>query len=298
MSDKILQLSYPILTLNVRGPSYLCKKLGQYQGCWCPGSLHCQDISSHDIDYIEYVGPSLTLGRILRTCVISMWRNDIKCKYVFLFPLKNLAPKGLTCSNIAQYGIVNDADEARIKSDFELTKNTPSISLTGESLVSVVSILEIIYHTDGLVQERRNSIANALELRVSCTHRYYDGTARYFLTSPIHLRTNTTGSASSSMGEPVGCCRGWPACPPPVWSASSCEARVFSLCTASTRKSWKEGSLHWWLSTTLWCLRCINNGDIIVLHKALDTKLPKSYTSVENEEEFQPPVPIQCWWII
>ena len=57
--------------------------------CWAP----C--ISSHDIDYIEYVGPSLTGGRIWSTCVKSMWRNDIKCKYMFMFPLKNLARKGL-----------------------------------------------------------------------------------------------------------------------------------------------------------------------------------------------------------
>ena len=55
-----------------------------------------QDISSNDIDYIEYAGPSLTWGRILSTCVKSMWRNDIKCKYMFMFPLKNLARKGLT----------------------------------------------------------------------------------------------------------------------------------------------------------------------------------------------------------
>ena len=27
---------------------------------WCPGSLRRQDISSHDIDYVEYVGPGLT----------------------------------------------------------------------------------------------------------------------------------------------------------------------------------------------------------------------------------------------
>ena len=51
--------------------------------------------ASHDIDYIEYVGPSLTRGRILSTCAISMWRNDAKCKYMFMFPLKNLARKGL-----------------------------------------------------------------------------------------------------------------------------------------------------------------------------------------------------------
>ena len=27
---------------------------------------------------------------------MSMWRKDIKCKYMFFFPLKNLARKGLT----------------------------------------------------------------------------------------------------------------------------------------------------------------------------------------------------------
>ena len=59
-----------------------------------PGSLRRQAISSHDIDYEEYVGPGLTWGRILSTCVMSMWSNDIKCKYMFILPLKNLARKG------------------------------------------------------------------------------------------------------------------------------------------------------------------------------------------------------------
>ena len=33
--------------------------------------------------------------RISATCVLLVWRNDIKCKYVFMFSLKNLARKGL-----------------------------------------------------------------------------------------------------------------------------------------------------------------------------------------------------------
>ena len=53
------------------------------------------DISSHDINYVEYVGPGLTWGRILNASVISMWSNDIKCKFMFMFPLKNLALKEL-----------------------------------------------------------------------------------------------------------------------------------------------------------------------------------------------------------
>ena len=76
------------------GDQVISFKLGQYHGCWCPGSIRRQDISSRDIDYIEYTGPSLTWGRILSTCVKSMWRNDIKCKYMFMFPLKNFARKG------------------------------------------------------------------------------------------------------------------------------------------------------------------------------------------------------------
>ena len=53
------------------------------------------DISSHDIDYVEYVGPGLTWGKIWSTCVKSMWSNDTTCKYMFMFPLQNLACKEL-----------------------------------------------------------------------------------------------------------------------------------------------------------------------------------------------------------
>ena len=47
--------------------------------------------SSDDIDYVEYVGPGLTSGGILSTCVIPMWSNDVKCKYMFMVPRQNLA---------------------------------------------------------------------------------------------------------------------------------------------------------------------------------------------------------------
>ena len=69
--------------------------LGQNHGCWCPGSLRRQDISSHDIDNIECVSPSLTWGRILSTCVKSIWRNDKMQIYVYVPPEKNLVSKGL-----------------------------------------------------------------------------------------------------------------------------------------------------------------------------------------------------------
>ena len=60
--------------------------LGQYHGCWCPDSWRRQDISSHDIDYVEYVDPSPTWGSGLSISVKSMWRNDMKYKYMFTFP--------------------------------------------------------------------------------------------------------------------------------------------------------------------------------------------------------------------
>ena len=84
------------LTLNMWGLS--SDWLGQYHGCWCPGSLRWQNISNNDTVFIEYVGPSFTWGRILSTGVKSMWMNDIKCKYMFMFPLKNLPCKGLNGS--------------------------------------------------------------------------------------------------------------------------------------------------------------------------------------------------------
>ena len=50
-----------------------------------------QDISNHDIDYVECGGPGLTWGKILSTCVISVWSIDTKWKYMFMLPLKRLS---------------------------------------------------------------------------------------------------------------------------------------------------------------------------------------------------------------
>ena len=91
-------------TLNVRGPSYLGLTRSISYSCWCPGSLRRQDISSNDIDYVEYEGPGVTWGRILSTCVISMWSNDKKCKYMFMCPLQNLACKELTSADSLSLG--------------------------------------------------------------------------------------------------------------------------------------------------------------------------------------------------
>ena len=72
-----------------------------------PGSLRRQGINSHDIDYIEYVGPFLTWGSILSTCIKSIWRNDIKSKYMFMLPLKNSARKGLILYSVQYKQVVS-----------------------------------------------------------------------------------------------------------------------------------------------------------------------------------------------
>ena len=46
---------------------------------------------------------------------MSVWRNDIKCKYMFMFPLKNLARKGLIEISIANIAAKYD-NKSKIKS--------------------------------------------------------------------------------------------------------------------------------------------------------------------------------------
>ena len=36
------------------------------------------------------------------TCVMLMWSNEIKCEHMFMFPLKNLAHKGLIAKQSCQ----------------------------------------------------------------------------------------------------------------------------------------------------------------------------------------------------
>ena len=52
--------------------------LRQYHGCWCPGSLHCQVISSHHVDSTNYpVGRPLSHSRkdFNNLCYISVEDN-------------------------------------------------------------------------------------------------------------------------------------------------------------------------------------------------------------------------------
>ena len=41
------------------------------------------------------------------TCVLLVWRNDKKCKYMFMFSLNNLARKGLILNPYGAEVLVN-----------------------------------------------------------------------------------------------------------------------------------------------------------------------------------------------
>ena len=76
ISDKMCYHIYiPRRTLNVRDQSMLIQQ-SKSHGCWCPGSLHRQDTSTQDIDYVKWVSSCLT-GGISTTWIMSMWSNDI-----------------------------------------------------------------------------------------------------------------------------------------------------------------------------------------------------------------------------
>ena len=88
-------LSLNVITLDV-GDRIILVQHNKYHGCSCPGLSRHQDISTHDIDYAEYVSSCITWGRISTTCVMSVWRNDRTCIYIFMFPLNNSTCNGLT----------------------------------------------------------------------------------------------------------------------------------------------------------------------------------------------------------
>ena len=87
-------------TLNVRGLSYLglTRSISWLLMPWLlasPGHQQPWYWSS----YVKQVSPGLIRGRISTIYGISVKRNYIKCKYMFMFPLKNLARKELRITN-------------------------------------------------------------------------------------------------------------------------------------------------------------------------------------------------------
>ena len=83
-------LSLNMLTLNLWGSSYLSltRSISLLLMSWRRKE---PVISSHDIDYVEWVGHFLIWGRISTTCVISMWRDNMNVNICFMFPLEKIS---------------------------------------------------------------------------------------------------------------------------------------------------------------------------------------------------------------
>ena len=90
ISINFLKTKYHSLTLDVQD-QVISVQLGQYHARWCPGSFRRQVISTHNIEHVEWVDPCPKRGRISTACVMLMWKNKIKCKYMFISPLKKIS---------------------------------------------------------------------------------------------------------------------------------------------------------------------------------------------------------------
>ena len=94
-----------------------------------------------------------------------MWRNDTKCKYMFMFPLRNLARKGLRSS---PNGLMSEANVTAVAGDADVQAErnwkrsvTPDWGLLthwGQVTHICVSKLAIIGSDNGLSPERRQAI--------------------------------------------------------------------------------------------------------------------------------------------
>ena len=82
----------------MQGPSYLglCRSIS-----WLVMPCLLTSPGHHQPWYCRYrLCRSFSYLKCLSTCAKSMWRNAIKCKYMYMFPQKNLARKGLTEAKI------------------------------------------------------------------------------------------------------------------------------------------------------------------------------------------------------
>ena len=86
-----------LLTLNVRGLIYLglTRSISWLLMPWLLTSPGHQQ----PWYWLWRICPGFTWGMILSTCVIWRWSNDMKCKYMFMFPLQNVA-----CKEFREYG--------------------------------------------------------------------------------------------------------------------------------------------------------------------------------------------------
>ena len=123
----------------MRGPSYLCltRSILWLLVPWLLTSPGHQQ----PWYWLCRIGRFLSyLRKVSSTCIASMWRNYTKCKYMFMFPLKNLARKGLRplISKDSRYTLHSLPIEVRYNMSFVSLKYDlryiPSASTTSKGL--------------------------------------------------------------------------------------------------------------------------------------------------------------------
>ena len=89
--SKSVLVDMDFLTLNMQGPNHIVNIIGA-------GVLvFVSPEHQHPWYWLCRIGKFLSYTReISTTCVMPVWRNDINCRYIFTFPIKNLACNGLT----------------------------------------------------------------------------------------------------------------------------------------------------------------------------------------------------------
>ena len=133
---------YAVLTLNVQGPNYSSSTVNiKVADAMAP----CVVISTHDIDHVLQVTSCLTWGRISTTCVLSVWRNGINCKYILMFPMTNLTRKVLSILQCSTWKLHGE-------------KTNTSLTHWGRVTHICVGNLTIIGSDNGLSPGRRQAI--------------------------------------------------------------------------------------------------------------------------------------------
>ena len=122
-----------LLTLNVWGSSYLglSRSISWLLMPW----LLTSPTHQQPWYWLHRICRSLSYLRknFKYLCHISMWRNDIECKYTFMFTLKNLAHKGLLTQYIITQYYKQHGWQVVYRFHFELTKD--NLHLSRESKV-------------------------------------------------------------------------------------------------------------------------------------------------------------------
>ena len=103
----------------------------QYHGCWCPGNMCCQGISSNGIDHADLMGPFHPWGKVFVAGSISVLTNDRIYKYNFVYLQDNLAHKALTASSACHSPSSSLSSSGPFLGDILIPPNASSLMFHG-----------------------------------------------------------------------------------------------------------------------------------------------------------------------